>query len=172
MRPIRISAILAGLTCFLFLSNPAQAQLEGTLGTGLGFTGSSQAAYYLISKSGEITMPVNLWGYVKNPGRYEVPISTDLVQLLSYAGGPLPDADMGAVKITRIIQRDNQIRKVEYTVNLNHLDRLDALSLSLEAGDTIYIDALTFQVRDIVNIITTAAIITGSVASVIYASRH
>ena len=72
-------------------------------------------------------MPVNLWGFVKNPGRYEVPISTDLVQLLSYAGGPLPDADLGSVKVTRIIQRDNQIRKVEYTVNLNHLERLDAL---------------------------------------------
>ncbi len=172
MKPLNATIFLGAFVCTLVFSGLAHAQMEGNLGSGLGFTGSSQAAYYLISKSGEITMPVNLWGFVKNPGRYEIPISTDLVQLLSYAGGPLPDADMGSVKVTRIIQRDNQVRKVEYTVNLNHLERLDALSLSLEAGDTIYIDALTFQVKDIVNIITTAAIITGSVASVIYASRH
>jgi len=172
MQPVRARTIIAGIFFGIALTGIAHAQLENPLGGGLGLTGSSQAAYYLISKSGEITMPINLWGYVKNPGRYEVPISTDLVQLISYAGGPLADADLGSVKITRIIQRDNQIRKVEYTVNLNHLERLDALALSLEAGDTIYIDSLTFQVRDIVNIITTAAIITGSVASVIYASRH
>ncbi|MGA9119734.1 MAG: SLBB domain-containing protein [Bacteroidota bacterium] len=172
MRFTKGSVVAAVISLVVLTGGVANAQLENSLGSGLGLSGSSTAAYYLISKSGEITMPINLWGYVKNPGRYEIPISTDLVQLLSYAGGPLADADLGSVKITRVIQRDNQIRKVEYTVNLNHLDRLDAMSLSLEAGDTIFIDTMSFQIRDIVNIITTAAIITGSIASVIYASRH
>jgi protein involved in polysaccharide export with SLBB domain len=38
-------------------------------------------------------MQVNIWGFVKNPGRYEVPSSTDLIQLISFAGGPVQYAE-------------------------------------------------------------------------------
>ncbi len=165
-----LTLVLAGaLFISLFLSLPAVAQLESGIGASL--TGASSAAYYYISKPGEITMPVNLWGYVKNPGRYEVPISTDLIQLVSYAGGPLADADMGSVKITRVVRREDAIRKVEYSVNLNHLDKLDDKALNLEPGDTIYIESVSFKVADVFNFITTAAIITASIANVISVTR-
>lgn len=169
MRKIRISFSTVLLIVTLFLSSRASAQLESGMGASL--TGASSAAYYYISKPGEITMPVNLWGYVKNPGRYEIPISTDLIQLVSYAGGPLADADMGSVKVTRVVRREDAIRKVEYSVNLNHLDKLDDKALNLEPGDTIYIESVSFRVADIFNFITTAAIITASVANVISVTR-
>ena len=102
--------------------------------------GRPSAAYYYISKPGEITMSINLWGYVRNPGRYEVPISTDLIQLLSYAGGPLAEANLGSVKISRVVRRDDAIRIVEYTVNLTRLDKLDEKARDLEPGDTIFIE--------------------------------
>jgi NADH:ubiquinone oxidoreductase subunit F (NADH-binding) len=162
------SLVSTAISCLL--SPAASAQLESGLGPSL--TGSSNAAYYFISKPGEITMPINLWGYVKNPGRYEVPISTDLIQLVSFAGGPLADADLSSVKVTRVVRREGGVRKVEYNVNLRHLDKLDEMALSLEGGDTIFIDNISFSARDVFNVVTTVAVVTAAVANVIYVARQ
>ena len=147
---------------------PALSQLESGLGAS-SHSGASNAAYYFISKPGEITMSINLWGYVRNPGRYEVPISTDLIQLLSYAGGPNADANLGTVKISRVVRRDDAIRIVEYTVNLERLDKLDEKARDLEPGDTIFVETPPFSWKDVFAILTTAAIITSAIASVIIA---
>lgn len=163
--PILFSIIMFAL----LIPVQGSAQLESGIGPAL--SGSSPAAYYYISKSGEITMPINLWGYVKNPGRYEVPISTDLVQLVSFAGGPLADANLTDVKITRVMRRDTQLRKVEFTVNLKHLDQIDEMALNLQAGDTIFIDNIAFQWRDFFAVITTAALVVTAIANVILVMR-
>ncbi len=46
------------------------------------------AAYYNYSEPGDVTMLVNVWGSVRNPGLYEIPQGTHLSTLLSLAGGP------------------------------------------------------------------------------------
>jgi len=143
----------------------AMAQMD----IGTSHVGASSAAYYYISKPGEITMSLNLWGFVRNPGRYEVPISTDLVQLLSYAGGPLADADLGSVRIARVVRGVDAARTVEFAVNLNHLDRLDDKARKLEPGDTIFIERTTLSVADFFNIVTTAAVVTAAIANVLIA---
>ena len=167
----RTLSLVVPCTLLLALLVPAKgsAQLESGLGPAL--SGSSPAAYYYISKSGEITMPINLWGYVKNPGRYEVPISTDLVQLVSFAGGPLAEANLTDVKITRVMRRDTQLRKVEYTVNLKHLDQVDEMALNLQAGDTILIDNIPFQWRDFFTILTAAAVVVTAITNIIWVTR-
>jgi hypothetical protein len=149
---------------------PVFSQMESGLGAS-SHSGSSNAAYYFISKPGEITMSINLWGYVRNPGRYEVPISTDLIQLLSYAGGPLADANLGNVKISRVVRREDAIRIVEYTVSLDRLDKLDEKARDLEPGDTIFIETPPFSWKDVFSIVTTAAIVTSAIASVIIATK-
>lgn len=151
------------------LAGLATAQIETSL--GVSQSGASSAAYYFISKPGEITMSINLWGYVRNPGRYEVPISTDLIQLLSYAGGPLAEANLSSVKISRVVRRDDAIRTVEYTVNLERLDKLDEKARDIEPGDTIFIEAPGFTWRDVFNVLTTAAIITAALANAVIAAR-
>jgi protein involved in polysaccharide export with SLBB domain len=164
LRRIVWTALLLGV-----LAGSAFAQRETSL--GVSQSGASSAAYYFISKPGEITMSINLWGYVRNPGRYEVPISTDLVQLVSYAGGPLADADMESVKISRVVRRDDAIRTVEFLVNLRRLDKLDEKARGLEPGDTIFIDTPSFSWRDAFSVVTTAAIITAAVANAVVAMR-
>jgi len=162
-----VLVLLGALT--LCVSGAAVAQMETSLsGT---HTGASTAAYYYISKPGEITMSINLWGYVRNPGRYEVPISTDLIMLLSYAGGPLADADLGSVKIARAVRREDAIRTVEYTVNLSRLDKLDEKARDIEPGDTIFIDSPSFSMRDLFTVLTTMAIITAAVSNAVIAAR-
>jgi hypothetical protein len=93
---------------------------------------ASAASYYYIAKPGELTMQVNLWGFVKNPGRYEVPSSTDLVQLISFAGGPTDYAKMYEVKITRIVRNDSIQGKREIVLDLERLDKVkDAVLMFL-----------------------------------------
>jgi len=148
-------------------STSALAQFES--GIGSSTTGASPAAYYYISKPGEITMTINLWGYVKNPGRYEVPISTTLVDLVSFAGGPLGNADMGAVRIARRVRLGTGARTVEFVVDLDRLDRLDPKAIGLEPEDRVYVEPVAFSGQDVFNIITTVAIIVSATASMIIA---
>jgi len=159
----RLLALIA-LSAVYGIPNVAAQGLESGLSPSL--SGASQAAYYYISKPGEITMQVNLWGNVKNPGRYELPISTDIVQLVSFAGGPLPEADLGTVKVIRVA-REGGSRKVQFTINLNHIDQIDEQALSLRPGDTIFIDRISFTFESFIGIVTTAATVAIAVASVI-----
>jgi hypothetical protein len=150
-------------------SHVVYAQLEGGTGIGQTQTSASAAAFYYISKPGEITMSINLWGHVRNPGRYEVPISTDLIQLLSYAGGPLGGANLGSVKVARVVRRDDMIRTVEYMVNLDRLDRLDDKARKLEPNDTVFIEPSAFGWEQAFNVVGTIALIVTAVANAILA---
>ncbi len=49
--------------------------------------------------SDQITMPVNVWGQVRNPGLHFIPWDSDLRGALSAAGGPLSDADLSSIRI-------------------------------------------------------------------------
>ncbi len=164
---LRYMVILA--VCALFPHRGIRAQgLESGISPSL--SGASQAAYYYLSKPGEITMQVNLWGNVKNPGRYEIPISTDIVQLISFAGGPLPEADLGTVRIIRIA-REGGSKKVQFSINMNRIDQIDEQALSLHPGDTIFIDRVSFTFESFVGILTTAATVAIAVASVINVTK-
>jgi hypothetical protein len=130
-------------------------------------------ANYSIAKPGELTMQVNIWGLVTHPGRYEVSISTDLIQLVSYAGGPQPEAQLNAVKVTRFLKTDNGVSKSELIVNLEDLYRVNDSSVILQPGDTIFIDRTNWgSIRDALSIVTTLAVLTATVTTVIYNTHH
>jgi len=143
--------------------------------SGIGPTNpnASAASYYYISKPGELTMQVNIWGSIQKPGRYEIPTSTDIIQLISYAGGPNPDANMSSVRITRATKKDGVIVRSEYFINLDDLPNTESSKLELLPGDTIFIDHTSWTtVRDVLTVVTTAAIITSAVANVIIAKTR
>jgi NADH:ubiquinone oxidoreductase subunit F (NADH-binding) len=117
-------------------------------------------------------MQINLWGAVKNAGRYEVPISTTLIDLLSFAGGPAGGADISSVRVVRSVRRGLQVRRVEYELDLDRLDLLDDKALDLEPEDTIIIDSVDWSFRDVVTVFTTAAVIVAATASIINATNR
>ena len=134
---------------------------------------SSPAAFYYISKPGEVTMQINIWGAVQRPGRYEAPTSTNLIQLVSYAGGPNQDAKIDKVKIMRWIKKNDGTSKEEYFVDLEELSTIDESKLVLYPGDTIFIDHTSWStVRDILTVVTTAALITSAIVNVIIVDRR
>ncbi len=49
---------------------------------------SGNTAFYRHVERGDITVEVNVWGAVRNPGLYEVPQNTPLNKLLTLSGGP------------------------------------------------------------------------------------
>jgi protein involved in polysaccharide export with SLBB domain len=156
--------------CLFFISSLFAQNLQGGLAPIL--PSASAASYYYIAKPGELTMQVNLWGFVKNPGRYEVPSSTDLVQLISFAGGPVEYAKMDEVKITHAVRSDSATSNRTIVVDLENLDRVKGEMLKLYPGDTIFIDHTGWlTLRDAFNVITVAAVITTAVAQVIWVSR-
>jgi len=79
-----------------------------------------------------VTMTVNVWGEVRNPGVHQIPWNADLVAALSAAGGPTGQADLRDV---RIVYRDFQS---EYDLRA-YLDGEGSTVPSMEPGVTIYI---------------------------------
>lgn len=52
-----------------------------------------------VAEPGQLADTLNLWGDIRNPGRYMVPQSTSVPELISYARGPVtPGAEANRVK--------------------------------------------------------------------------
>ena len=144
--------------------------------TGISSIGSLNpsmlpAAYYYTAKPGEITITVNLWGQILRPGRYEVISTTDLVQLISFAGGPQQYANMDEVRVMRFEKVDGRDTVQEYLVDMEHIKTPNPFPL--KPGDTVIIKPSAWlAVRDAFSVVTTAAIISGAIAQIIYASKR
>src|SRR5512137_1114107 len=73
-----------------------------------------RAAQYYLGTSDELLIPVNIWGFVQKPGQYMVPDNTDLVALLSFAGGPNENARLNEIRIIRNDpKRGNLVYKID-----------------------------------------------------------
>lgn len=64
----------------------------------------NRGAQYQIGSDDELLIKVNIWGFVQAPGQYLVPRNTDLVSLISYAGGPSANAKLSKIKIVRTFE--------------------------------------------------------------------
>ncbi|HEY3296653.1 MAG TPA: hypothetical protein VGL38_14575 [bacterium] len=56
---------------------------------------------YYLGQANELLMRVNVWGRVLKPGQYFVPATTDLITLISAAGGPEGRSRLTDVKVVR-----------------------------------------------------------------------
>ncbi len=112
---------------------------------------------------GAILMPVSLWGSIGKPGIHHVPTQTDLVQLLSLAGGPGSDAELDHITIKRRSEKEEVIIRVNADDILN---KPGVHSPILNANDIIMIPREKPNVS--ANTITTLAFIS-SVATILLA---
>ncbi|MFH1212769.1 MAG: SLBB domain-containing protein [Candidatus Neomarinimicrobiota bacterium] len=92
------------------------AQDSQTITTKTGRIGDRQSAskYIMSASSDAFLMTVKIWGEVTKPGLYDVPIGTDLVELISAAGGPTTRANLSRVKIIHASPKngDNYVSSV------------------------------------------------------------
>lgn len=157
---------------FLLMTGAAFAQ--GLFGQQTTPIGSSAPSYYYLGGKEGLTIAVNLWGFVKNPGRYEVPSSTDLVQLISLGGGPLEHAELDGVKIVRqIMQADSTYKTEVIPINLDHFQKTGAKTPLLLPGDTIIVPGSTFSaVQQLVALFRDVALIFSGVGTLILVLRR
>lgn len=90
--------------------------------------------------AGKVLMKINLWGGVRRPGIYHVPLGTDLVSLISYAGGPRAEAEMDEIRIRRSFGGNDTTMQVNMDETLAHEGPLsDALNPSLKVNDVVIV---------------------------------
>ena len=66
--------------------------------------GNYNGDYFNYSEPQSINIKVSVWGFVKYPGRYFVPINTTVTDLLSFAGGPTDDAHADDLRLYRVLK--------------------------------------------------------------------
>ena len=104
----------------------------------------NRASQYHLGASDELLIPVNIWGFVLKPGQYMVPNKTDLITLLSFAGGPKEGAKISKIHIVR---SDPNARRNVFKVDIKrYLETADAKLIPiLKPGDTIVVKGTTFN---------------------------
>jgi SLBB domain len=135
----------------LFFSSISFAQNSDLqVGSNTSELRQNQGALYDYSDPSTLNIKVSVWGFVKFPGRYIIPIESNVYDLLSYAGGPTDDAHLDDLRIFRILEDSTQTM-----IKFNYNDLLWDENLkefkdapSLNAGDILLVpgsDRLYFK---------------------------
>lgn len=99
---------------------------------------SSGSEFMSGQEPGTVMMQVNLWGAVRKPGIHHIPVKTDLVALMSYAGGPNDNAIIDEI----VIKRQQGNRQTKIRVDLSQLIHGEShQNLSLQPQDIIVVPA-------------------------------
>ncbi|MDP2807529.1 MAG: SLBB domain-containing protein [bacterium] len=114
------------------------AQSGGYLERSQGQAGTSGDIY-----EREVLIEVQIWGQVNKPGRYRVPVTTDVVGLISYAGGPTEDAALSRVKLVRGAFGPGQTQKVNISKYTGKADK--SLVPMLEQGDVVIVPSTLYH---------------------------
>jgi len=138
---INTSALkLIGLLACLMLPLCAVAQTPGAAAE------QNRAAQYFLGSQDQVLMAVNIWGFVNKPGQYMVPYDTDLISLLSYAGGPREEAKIKSIKVVRPAKNANQGPDQVITVDVKKfLESGKAAEIPvLKPGDTVVVSGTRY----------------------------
>jgi NADH:ubiquinone oxidoreductase subunit F (NADH-binding) len=138
-------------------------------------SGTYGGSYYNFSSLTGCNLLISVWGFVGNPGRYNVPCDTDLLDLLSFCGGPREGAYLDKVKIVRRggVDKQDEIAQVFEIDVEKYLDLTDmnttAKELLLFPRDLIIIDgefkdAVDYVLRIAQLVVAITSIVTATVA--------
>jgi hypothetical protein len=94
--------------------------------------GNSPSVYYYGQGQG-VQIDINLWGEVKQTGKMVVPYTTDIISLISLAGGPTSNAKLDEVRIIRYAMQDTTA--VEKIIRVN-------IEKFVETGEQSYFPVL------------------------------
>lgn len=101
---LRAALLLLTAVVSSFLSTTSFAQEAETEDVKPQGATPYRGAQYFLGSEDELLMRVNIWGFVRKPGQYMVPTDTDLISLISFAGGPVEQAKVKAIKIVRTFE--------------------------------------------------------------------
>lgn len=104
------------------------------------------ASIYLYSGSltgtEQLKIKTYIWGQVRKPGLYIVPDNTDLLTLISSAGGPTENAKLSKIRIVRASAEGEKIIWVDLKKYVESGD--EKLIPMLQPGDTVLVSGSTY----------------------------
>jgi hypothetical protein len=120
---------------------------------------AERGAQYYIGDENQLIMKVNVWGRVEKPGQYFVPSDTDLITLISVAGGPADKSRIDNVRVVRInASGAEEVIEVNIKKFLKTGDR--ALIPDLQPEDTILVaGSMWFIFTTVVQVVSQLAIV-------------
>lgn len=140
---------------FLFFLSSLSYSQDIQLGTQLGNLRQQQGGLHDYSDPTKINIKVAVWGFVRFPGRYIVPIETNVNDLLSYAGGPTTEAHLDDLRLARLLpDSSNQIIKLNYQDFLFYSEYTTGNQLvQLQPGDILLVSGEPrFYFRDYLSV--------------------
>ena len=117
------------------------------------------ASQYYLERGTEskLMMKVNVWGAVQKPGSQYVPDGTDLVSVLSAAGGPIEGAKLSKVRLVRNFDGE----KRNEVINLSRCLKKGEITLlpEIKPGDTIIVPKSKVSFGKFINVFYHIAVI-------------
>jgi hypothetical protein len=121
------------------------AQTMGTSSSSGYQSAANNSAYFYsgsISGSEQLKIYTYIWGQVIKPGLYIVPDDTDLLALISLAGGPTEDAKLSKVRIIRPTSEGEKVIFIDLKSYIETGD--EKLIPILKPGDTVILSGTVF----------------------------
>ena len=121
------------------------------------------ASQYYLERGTEskLMMKVNVWGAVQKPGSQYVSDGTDLISVLSAAGGPIEGAKLSKVRLVRNFDGDKQ----NVVINVSRCLKKGEIEIlpEIKPGDTIIVPKSKASFVKFLGIIYNVAVITSVV---------
>jgi NADH:ubiquinone oxidoreductase subunit F (NADH-binding) len=146
------------VTGFLMLClTDANAQINpATLLSATSVAATNTNYYY--ARPNDLTIIVDVVGFVQRPGRYEIATSIDLINLISLAGGPTIDGALSKVSIIRLVGKGETITRRQSKIDLEDLSKVKQEDLQLTPGDLVLVDQTAWSTfRDVFPMVISAA---------------
>jgi hypothetical protein len=173
-RSVRLRTALLASLLLLVATVAVPAQFGGGTSSSGGSSSGSNGGYYNYSEAEGYTISVNLWGFVNAPGKYRVPSSTTLIQLISMAGGPNDRARLSDIRILHDVTIDSTIVEPVNVFNLEEYQRTADSSLNpiLIDNDTVIVPGDALNVfREILAVFRDIALVVGTVLGLVLAFK-
>jgi hypothetical protein len=106
---------------------------------------NQNGAFFNFGDKDKVNIEVNVWGYVRYPGKYIVPKGTTLLDLISYSGGFNVDTKITDIRLYRP-KNDSISTGKDRIINLNYSDLWETdneskqkENITLLAGDILIV---------------------------------
>jgi hypothetical protein len=146
------------LALALFATAPAFAQFDD-----FERSRRNTAAYFNYTDQGDVTIHASVWGAVRYPGLYELPVGTPMSELISIAGGPTIGERARRTKrvVTMKLYRDSGAgRQVIYEQKATNGIDASGRDIQIMEGDVLGVEATLKQGlswRDLFSVVTAFA---------------
>lgn len=129
--------------------------------SGLSGQPTGVAEYFYRSDSDDILVPVHVLGAVKSPGLYHVPLKSNLVTILTVAGGPTGEAMLDEVVVKN--QQTNQVDEIDLEEMIR--DTARSQEFVMKGNEVVFIKARQPWINN--NVATTLSVVGGLLATVL-----